>query len=156
MGTNKISLKILPLKYFWISSIFPKLWSKVKCIVFLYNDCRMIFSKITETNWTSHQLTCSALHHNQSSLYYAQSWTLSVIDRQWSSVDCWQHLATIEGITLISGDIKISYLFDKYSPDRGGFVTYTRSGSSGGRTLDPMQWLKVPRMQWLYKPTALK
>jgi len=30
----------------------------------------------------------NALHHNHSSLGYAQSWTLSVIDRRRSSVDC--------------------------------------------------------------------
>jgi len=39
-----------------------------------------------------------ALYHTQSSLCCAQSWkswTLSVIDRRRSSVDCWQHFVTI-------------------------------------------------------------
>jgi len=62
----------------------------------------------------------------------AQSWSLSVIDWERSSVDCWPHLTTIavpsrnysqfrgwrktqEGITLMFGDIRISYLFRKYS-----------------------------------------
>jgi len=37
-----------------------------------------------------------ALRHTQSSSCCAQSWTLSVIDRRRLSVDCWQHLATID------------------------------------------------------------
>jgi len=38
----------------------------------------------------------NALHYTQSSSCCAQSWKLSVIDRRWLSVNCGQHLATID------------------------------------------------------------
>ena len=54
----------------------------------------------------------------------------------------------LDGITLIFGDIRISYLFDKYSPSSRGLVLQTRSfGSSRGTTLAPMHWLEILRMQ---------
>jgi len=79
------------------------------------------------------------LHHTQSSLCSAQRWTMSVIDRRRSSVSCWTTLSdyrravaklfliqrlekSSRGITLIFGDIQISYLFEKYFPASGGFV----------------------------------
>jgi len=78
----------------------------------------------------------NALRHTRLWSCCAQSWSLSVIDRRRSSVDCWQLLATIvvklflvqrleknsRGNYAYVGDIRISYLFDKYSPASGGFV----------------------------------
>jgi len=50
-------------------------------------------------------------------------------------------------ITLISGDIQISYLLEKYSPALGGFVPPRIFGTSEGTTPNPMHWLEVLRTQ---------
>jgi len=43
----------------------------------------------------------NALRHTQSSSCCARSWTLSVIDRRRSSVNCWKQLATVAKLFLV-------------------------------------------------------
>jgi len=52
-----------------------------------------------------------------------------------------------EGIMLIFGDIRISYLFDKYFPASAGFVPRLKALDPGGITQDPNHWHEVPCMQ---------
>jgi len=97
----------------------------------------------------------------------SQSWTLSVIDRWRSSAHWWQHLVTIdvpsqnyaqfrscrkapERIMLIFGDIRILYLFDKYSPASGGLSQHQKLSNQWRHDPRPMHWLNIPCTQWLY------
>jgi len=73
--------------------------------------------------------------------------TMDVLSQNYFSFRGWGNAA--KGITLIMGDIRISYLFDKYSPASGAVLSpQTRSfGSSGGTSPDLMHWLEVPHMR---------
>jgi len=80
-------------------------WPSVPCDV--PTRCRRTIGQRNRMLWqhTVHTVTQvladtngprDALHYTQSSSCCARSWTLSVIDRRRSSVDCWQHSATID------------------------------------------------------------
>ena len=62
------------------------------CAITIAYNIGQIIQVLLDTNGPR-----DALHNTQSSARCcAQSWTMGEIDRRRSSVDCWQHLATID------------------------------------------------------------
>jgi len=104
---------------------------------------------------------CHAVHKTGCWVWSIGDGRRSTVDNTWRRSTCVAKLfrgseTAPEGITFIFGDIRISYLFDKYSPALGDFSLDQKLWIQWRHDPGPIHWLEIPCKQWLHRSTTLK